>query len=397
MATWIIRFDALENGAAGEPDEKVLRVAVKDAIDMAGVVTTAGCKALADRAEAAAADAECLAGTRAAEHEGRARIVGKTNLHELCFGTTGANDWYGMATNPLDATRMPGGSSSGSAVAVANDEADVAFGTDTGGSVRLPAACCGIVGLKTTFGRVSTRGVWPLSPSLDTVGPLARDVATVVQGMDLLEPGFAAAHENERQRRRPGTTIRVARLRLSGVDPAIETAVDRAIAHEQVTAEVDDLELEGWTEALTAFGAIIMREAYESNERLLRDVPEGIGEVTRQRLEAGRHVTDDQVTEARATQQRWKDELEEQFQFYDVLALPTLLTMPPPATDVLPNPLMSPFNLAGLPAISIPIPLGDGWPDSHLPTSLQLVGPPDSEIDLCLAAVRIEEAVAASE
>ena len=164
-----------------------MRLAVKDLIDMAGVPTTAGCRAVADAAVPAGRDAACLAGARAAG----ARIVGRTNLHELALGVTGVNPWFGTPVNPLDAGLVPGGSSSGSAVAVATGEADVAFGSDTGGSVRIPAACCGVAGLKTTWGRIPLEGVWPLSPSFDTVGPMARDVAGLVTGMGLLEPGFA--------------------------------------------------------------------------------------------------------------------------------------------------------------------------------------------------------------
>src|SRR5438128_560661 len=130
-----------------------------------------------------------MAGARAAD----ARIVGKANLHELAFGATGVNVWFGTPENPLDASLIPGGSSSGSAVAVATGEADVAYGSDTGGSVRIPSACCGTTGLKTTWGRVPLDGVWPLAPSLDTVGPMARDIAGLVLAMQLLEPGFALA------------------------------------------------------------------------------------------------------------------------------------------------------------------------------------------------------------
>lgn len=149
VTTWIVRCTPGPG----------IRVAVKDLMDVQGFPTTAGCRALAERADAADADAACLMGVRAATAEGRASIVGKVNLHELAFGITGINPWYGTPVNPLDPRRGPGGSSSGSAVAVAAGEADVAVGTDTGGSVRLPAACCGVVGLKTTWGRVPTTGV----------------------------------------------------------------------------------------------------------------------------------------------------------------------------------------------------------------------------------------------
>ena len=165
-------------------------VAVKDLIDIAGLPTTAGCLAIARTAVPAEADAVCMAGLRAAIDAGEARIVGKSNLSELAMGASGVNERFGTPLNPLDPDLIPGGSSSGSAVAVAGGEAEVGIGSDTGGSVRVPAACCGIVGLKTTHGRIPLEGVLPLAESLDTIGPLGRDLAAVVRGMELLEPGF---------------------------------------------------------------------------------------------------------------------------------------------------------------------------------------------------------------
>src|SRR5438045_47558 len=198
MTTFISRLDI---GGTGP------RLAVKDLIDMQGVPTTAGCRAVADEAKPAERDAACMAGARAAG----VPIVGKTNLHELAFGASGVNHAFGNPVNPLDPSRVPGGSSSGSAVAVATGEADVAYGSVTGGSVRIPSACCGSAGLKTTHGRVSLEGVWPLSVSLDTIGPMARDIAGLVLGMQLLEPGFSADVE-------PAT--RIGRFRLAA-DPLI--------------------------------------------------------------------------------------------------------------------------------------------------------------------------------
>jgi len=208
--TWIVRLAPAGPGA---------RLAVKDCIDVAGLPTTVGCPVIAERARPAGRDAPVVAAARRAG----AQIVGKTNLAELCWSAVGTNAWSGTPVNPADPRRVPGGSSSGSAVAVAAGEADVALGTDTGGSVRIPAACCGVVGLKTTWGRVPVQGVYPLAPSLDTVGPLGADVAAIELGMRLIEPGFAAG----------SCELRVARVRPETdpeVDAAVETAIDAALA-----------------------------------------------------------------------------------------------------------------------------------------------------------------------
>src|SRR4051812_10918914 len=180
MSTFITRLDTTGDGP---------RLAVKDIIDVEGVPTTAGSRALERQAKPASADAPCLAGARAAG----ARIVGKANLHELATMPIGTNPWFGNPVNPLDPALIPGGSSSGSAVAVANDDADVALGGDTGGSVRIPSACCGTAGLKTTSGRVSLDGVWPLAPSLDTIGPMARDIRGLGPRLQLPQPRFPVA------------------------------------------------------------------------------------------------------------------------------------------------------------------------------------------------------------
>src|SRR5579864_5934849 len=201
---------------------------------MAGVPTTAGSRVLAEAAPPAQRDAACLAGLRA----GGAPIVGKTNLHELALGVTGINPWFGTPANPLDASLVPGGSSSGSAVAVATGQARVAYGTDTGGSIRIPAACCGVCGLKTTWGRIPVAGVRPLAPSLDTVGPMAADVAGLVAGMELLEPGFAVPGPPSG----PGS-LRVGRLRV----PAAPEVTDAVTAALRATSwEVTDVDPDEW-------------------------------------------------------------------------------------------------------------------------------------------------------
>ncbi len=367
-ATWILEIDP--------PPGDGPRLAVKDAIDVEGVPTTVGCAAVADVAGPAVADADCVATARAAG----ARIVGKTNLHELCFGTHGGNPWYGNPVNPLDPDRLVGGSSSGSAVAVANGEADIAYGTDTGGSVRLPAACCGIAGMKTTFGRISTRGVWPLSPSLDTVGPLARDLAGIVQGMDLLEPGFTVEGVEA------ATTV--GRLRIAGTEPELEAAVDAALA--AAGLEVVEIELPGWDGAGMPFGVLLLSEAWTSDGHLVERAPERIGDEARARTELGRDIDPAQIPVARAAQAAWAAEVAAMFDRVSVIAMPTMFGPPPPLTeDGVVNSLSYPWNVAGNPALALPIPVA-GW---TLPGSLQLVGPHGGEELLCVTGAVVEAAV----
>ncbi len=196
---------------------------------MKGVVTTAGSEYLAENNPPAKQDAPCLA---IARQRGVA-IVGKTNLSEFAVAPSGYNQYYGTPKSPLSHFHrlIPGGSSCGSAVSVALGAADVSFGTDTAGSVRVPAACCGIVGLKTTYGLISIDGIVPIEPHhLDTVGPLGRDIAHTVQGMDLLENGFAGQYAAAQAARPTGASIRIGRLRPKGTDAQVDAAIDAALA-----------------------------------------------------------------------------------------------------------------------------------------------------------------------
>ncbi|HEY1650530.1 MAG TPA: amidase [Acidimicrobiales bacterium] len=371
MTTFITRYETSGPG---------VRLAVKDLIDMEGEPTTAGCRAVAARAQPAERDAACLAGARAAG----ARIVGRTNLHELALGVTGINPWYGTPVNPLDPTRVPGGSSSGSAVAVATGEADVAYGSDTGGSVRIPAACCGTAGLKTTFGRIQLDGVWPLSPSFDTVGPMARDVAGLVTGMQLLEPGFSPAGLGA------GDDIQVGRLPIEA-DPAITAAIDEATA--LVGWQSRELAVPGWDAALTHAGLLLIVEAWRSDRALVMEDPDGIGDGVRSRLELGSSFDEAVVRVAWETQRDWQATLERAFTRVDFLVTPTLTIFPPPleeGDDLLVSRCTLPVNLAGVPALSLPVPTGGPFP-----ASLQLIGPAHSEERLLAAGTLLEAAVAA--
>ena len=369
MTTFITRFDTTGDG---------IRLAVKDLIDMEGVPTTAGCRAVADSAEPARQDAPCLAGARAAG----ARIVGKTNLHELAFGASGVNTHFGTPANPLDPALVPGGSSSGSAVAVGNGEADVAFGSDTGGSVRIPSACCGTAGLKTTHGRVSLEGVWPLALSLDTIGPMAGGIDGVIAGMQLLEPGFEPAAT-------PPAVV--GRFRPDDVDPAVDEAIDRLLAASEL--EVVDIDLPGWGSAQVAGGVVLIAEAWQVDRHLLEERGR-LGDDVVGRLELGQHITADALDAAVKGCASWRAELEEALGRVELVALPTLTRFPPRIDqlddDIHLSTLTVPINAAGLPALAMPAPAA-----GPLPTSVQLVGPHNGEERL-LAAGRLLEAAARS-
>lgn len=365
-------------------------LAVKDCIDVAGTPTTAGNPVVADAATPAGRDAACLAGARAAG----ARIVGKTNLHELCFGATGVNPHYGTPRNPLDPARVPGGSSSGSAVAVATGRAEVALGTDTAGSVRNPAACCGVVGLKTTFGRVPVAGTRPLAPSMDTIGPLARDVAGVVTGMALLEPGFAAAAP-------AAGNGRVARYRLPGCDPRIDAAVDAALAAmlAAVGLQTVPVTIAGWNAAHSSGLDLMYAEALEVNHRLVADHADRLGVDVQQRFGRAARLDASHVATVRAGRVPWQDELAAAIDGVDALVLPGMPVFPPAVrgADPASNTAAVAVSYAGFPALCVPVPTRDGPPTtvgSPFPAALQLVGLPGTEEVLVGIGALIERAVA---
>ncbi len=245
------------------PGDKRLKLAVKDLIDMKGVVTSAGSKYISQSAQPAARDAKCLARARADKN---VVIVGKTNLTEFAVSVSGVNEYYGTPRNTRHFTHriIPGGSSSGSATAVEHEGADVAFGTDTAGSIRVPAACCGVYGLKTTFGLVPLDGVFPVSPKhLDTVGPIAKDLPKLVQGMDLLEDGFQAKYEEAKQAKPSGKSIRVGRLYLDGTNSAVDKAVDDALASANFqVVKLPDSFKDQWVKAQKAGMTISLADAW---------------------------------------------------------------------------------------------------------------------------------------
>jgi amidase len=347
---------------------------------VAGLPTTAGSRAVAEQAAPADADAPCLAGLRAAMGRGEACLAGKTNLHELAYGISGINAAFGTPVNPLDPLRVPGGSSSGSAVAVASGEADVAYGSDTGGSIRIPAACCGIAGLKTTWGRIPLARVWPLAPSMDTVGPMARDVAGLIAGMRLLEPGFSPA----------APAPRVVGRIMIGADPAVDQAVDAALA--ATGWDVVTVHLDGLAQATAAAMTVLDAEAWASDGVHAQTAPGKIGRDVLARLRAGSTITPAELSSARGRAARWRATLSSAWERVDLLALPTLLGFPPTLDQSRElariRGLTSPVNLAGVPALALPVPARGA-----LPASIQLVGPAGGEERLLVAGAVLEQAV----
>ena len=377
MSTYILRLDP--------PDGDGPRLAVKDLLDVAGVPTTGGSKAYVESGRGSIPEFDAVAVARC--RKAGARIVGKANLHELAYGARGVNPWYGTPTNPFVAHLVPGGSSSGSAVAVAEGSADIALGTDTGGSVRIPAACCGVVGLKTTWGRIPLEGCLKLAPSLDTIGPLARDVAGVAQGMAMLEPGFVPGAESPRT---------VGRIRLPAgfeSDPSIDAAVDAALAATGWT--VVDIALRDWAEADAASRVVSGTEAALELGWLLDQHRAGLGADVVKRVTDSRRIPAERVPWATAVRHAWRTELAGLFGRFTLLALPTLKLFPPSveAPEEVHwqlSQLTRPFNLAGCPALSLPVPTAG----SAIPASLQLAAAWGGEDVLCAAGAVVEAAVA---
>jgi amidase len=393
-AVFVHTFPEATQSVLGPSGTIAIRVAVKDVVDMVGTITTAGCQAVASTAVPASIDAVLLSEMRRLESLGKLRFVGKTNLHELAFGADGINPVYGTPTNPLDPGNVPGGSSSGSAVAVASGLADMALGSDTGGSIRIPAACCGIVGLKTTWGRIPTTGVWPLAPFLDTIGPMARTVAETAQGLAMLDPSYSVQHGNTLRVR----TIGRVRLPDTPVDPTIDAAIDAALLATGVA--ILDITLPYWQEVHRAGITVILGEAWRGNRFLLDDptLAALVHPMTRARLRLGEFISDHELAEAKLVRTQTSGELARLFERFDVLALPTITMLPPRLDDAQTAPLtaLTRFaNLTGLPALSLPVPLAANHakPDKA-PTSIQLIGPMHREDAVLAAGLLLERSVA---
>jgi amidase len=376
-------------------DDGRLRLAVKDLIDMKGFVTTAGSEYIAKHNPPAPRDAKCLEIAR----ERNVQIVGRTNVTEFAVTVSGINDYFGTPRNHVSrkGKRIPGGSSSGSAVAVATGRADVALGTDTAGSIRVPAACCGVVGLKTTHGLIPLDGVFPIAPRhLDTVGPMARDVKGTVEGMELLERGFAGKYSRARGMHPSASGIKVGRLYLNGTDSRVDQAVDEALAATGFkVVRLDRSFVKKWEQAEKDAKTVALGSAW-IHDREYAAKP-GVSVITKAVLALGQIEHATRYKDAVRRKKIWQRDLRRVLEKVDFIALPTLQGLPPrvpmfggtPAFEarVFAMQNTAAVNLAGNPALAVPVPVQD---KNVRVTSLQLIGPRLSEASLLNAGRMVE-------
>ena len=398
-------------------------VAVKDNISTEGVPTTCGSRMLEDYEapyDATVVDRLTEAG---------ATIVGKANMDEFGMGTTTETSYFGPTKNPVDEERVPGGSSGGSAAAVAAGEADVALGSDTGGSVRAPAAFCGVVGIKPTYGLVSRYGLVAYANSLEQIGPIAPTVEEAAELLDVIsgpdprdgttrEEGADSDYAGAAEGDVDGLTVGVPRELVEGADDRVverfEETLDDLRAQGAETVEVD---LPSCEYAVAAYYVIAMSEASSNlarfdgvrygnsggfdgnwNETFAKARSEGFGDEVKRRillgtyaLSAGYH--DKYYKQAQEARSWVKQDFDEAFEDVDVLASPTMPVLPPKLGESLDDPVQmyladantTPANLANLPAISVPAGEADG-----LPVGLQLVGPKFGEETIVNAAAAVE-------
>jgi aspartyl-tRNA(Asn)/glutamyl-tRNA(Gln) amidotransferase subunit A len=380
-------------------------IAIKDLFYIQGVKCTAGSKILANNI--APYDSSAVRRLKAAG----AVLMGTTNLHEFAAGVTNVNPHYGPVRNPWDETRISGGSSGGSAAAIASGMAVGAIGTDTGGSVRIPASLCGVLGLKPTYGRISRLGVVPLASSFDTVGTLtscAWDSAALLQVLaghsveDLTTsatevPDYASGMGTPFE----GARVGVPKLYFHGSnDPSVEGVFERFIGKaESLGCKVKEADFDGIQEVYDSWLSIKRAEATAFHLKWLESSPGLYSDDVRKNLELGRRVTAVEYVNAQNSRPLLMERFASSMKDYDVMAVPTT-SIPAPTigqtsaeiggkrVDVYAalNRLTLPFNFVGFPALTIPAGLAAG-----LPVGVQLVARPFEEAGLLRFADAFEE------
>jgi aspartyl-tRNA(Asn)/glutamyl-tRNA(Gln) amidotransferase subunit A len=383
-------------------------ISIKDMFATRGVRTTCGSKVLADWVPDH--DATAVARLRAAG----AVIVGKTNMHEFAYGVTSDNQFYGAVHNPWDLKLVPGGSSGGSGAAVASGLCFASLGSDTGGSIRIPSAVCGTVGLKPTYGRVSRYGAIPLAWSIDHVGPLARTVADAA--LMLLALAGADPHDKTSSPRPVPDYSAATRGSIRGlrvgvpqqyffehVDPEIEAAVHAAIAKLEILgAHLVPVSLPHLDLCSPAEAHITLAEATSYHEPYMRSNIDLYGPGVRTDLEAGRYLLATDYVKSQRARTLLKRVFGDAFKNVDVIASPTLPAFPPVIGDVYVQSgdareavidaflrFAIPYNLTGLPALTMPC----GYSRSGLPIGFQVAGKPFDEMTLIRVGHAYEGAV----
>ncbi|HEY8192823.1 MAG TPA: amidase [Gaiellaceae bacterium] len=348
-------------------------LAVKDLFDTVGLTTTYGSILFAEHLPDRSAEAVVRL-----EDAGYAN-VGKTNLHEFAYGVTSQNAHFGTVPNPLAPGRIAGGSSGGSAAALAAGLADAALGTDSGGSIRIPAACCGVVGLKPTYDLVSLDGCFPLAPTFDHAGPMARTVLECTTMLEALAPGFRSIDTPEL------ADLRVGVAWLDRCDPLVRGRLQAAVDLLPGARRVEFPLAEG-------IGPLFMREVADVHRDLFAENAESYGPSVRAKIELCLAVTEAEAVEAARRREGYREAAERAFGGLDLLLIPTLAFVAPPLPDderdVRDEILQFtfPINAVGWPALALPA----GPAEDGLPASLQLVGKPGDDALVLAAGTALE-------
>jgi aspartyl-tRNA(Asn)/glutamyl-tRNA(Gln) amidotransferase subunit A len=363
-----------------EPRGDGTRLAVKDLFDTAGVRTTYGSKVFGDHVPETTASAVVRL-----ERAGYVN-VGKANLHEFAWGITSENPHYGSVPNPAAPGRVAGGSSGGNAAALAAGLVEAALGTDSGGSVRIPAACCAITGFKPTHGLVPIDGCFPLAPSFDHVGPMARDVAGCERMMRALADGFEPAALDSL------ADLRVGVAWTERADPLVQRRVERAAA---LLPSARPLEVPFPEDVYPAFA----REAADVHAELFVKHRDLYGENVARKVAWALKVPDADVETAIAARERYRERIAAVTEDLDLVVTPTIPMVAPPlgigdlALRERMIELTFPWNAIGAPALALPC----GPAEDGLPASIQLIGKPGDDALVLAAARLLERALAAAD